>query len=115
MLFLFNLSASEDRILVCISYAFSYLKENKNKYYDAQILLFSIFAFSYYLVCGLLIVNSMKFINFRDRLYRYLFPGFDFENLHWYYDCSYVLAASCFIVKEIVEYSNISSQKKIKL
>ena len=112
MLFLFNLSASEDRILVCISYAFSYLKENKNKYYDAQILLFSIFAFSYYLVCGLLIVNSMKFINFRDRLYRYLFPGFDFENLHWYYDCSYVLAASCFIVKEIVEYSNISSQKK---
>ena len=55
----------------------------------------------------------MKYTNFRDKLYRYLFPGFDFENLHWYYDCSYVLGASFFIVKEIVEYSTIVSQKKL--
>ena len=113
MLFMFNLSASEDRILPCLNYVFSYMKENKNKYNDVQILLFSILTFSYYLICGLLIVNSMKYTNFRDKLYRYLFPGFDFENLHWYYDCSYVLGASFFIVKEIVEYSTIVSQKKL--
>ena len=54
----------------------------------------------------------MKYIHFRDRLHRYLFPGIDFENLHWYYDCPYILTASFFIVKEIVEYSNIISPKQ---
>ena len=111
MMFSINLSVSKDRLMACISYVFSYLKENKKRYYDVQILIFSVFIFSYYLICGLLIVNSMKYINFRDKLHRYLFPGFDFENLHWYYDCPYVLAAAFFIVKEIVEYSNIVSQK----
>ena len=111
IMFAMNLSVIRDRLMLCISYVFSYLKENKTRYYDVQMLAFSFLIFSYYLVCGLLIVNSMKYIHFRDRLHRYLFPGFDFENLHWYYDCPYVLAASFFIVKEIVEYSNIISTK----
>jgi hypothetical protein len=54
----------------------------------------------------------MKYIHFRDRLHKYLFPNFDFENLHWHYDGPYVLAAAFFIVKEIVEYSNIITPKK---
>ena len=112
IMFSFNLSVSRDRIMFCISYVFSYLKENKARYYDVQMIVFSVLIFSYYLICGLLIVNSLKYIHFRDRLYRYLFPGFDFENIHWYYDCPYVLAASFFIVKEIVEYSNIIAPKK---
>jgi len=111
IMFAMNLCVIRDRLMTCISYVFSYLKENKTRYYDVQMLAFSFLIFSYYLVCGLLIVNSMKYIHFRDRLHRYLFPGFDFENLHWYYDCPYVLAASFFIVKEIVEYSNIISTK----
>ena len=112
IMFTTNFSVSKDRIMTCISYAFSYLKENKLKYHDIELIVFSILIFSYYLVCGLLIVNSMKYIHFRDRLHRYLFPGFDFENLHWCYDCPYILAASFFIVKEIVEYSNIISPKQ---
>ena len=112
IMFSINLSVIRDRLMACISYVFSYLKENKTRLYDVQMLVFSFLIFSYYLVCGLLIVNSMKYIHFRDRLHRYLFPGFDFENLHWYYDCPYVLAASFFIAKEIVEYSNIISTKK---
>ena len=111
IMFSINLSVIRDRLMACISYVFSYLKENKTRLYDVQMLIFSFLIFSYYLVCGLLIVNSMKYIHFRDRLHRYLFPGFDFENLHWYYDCPYVLAASFFIAKEIVEYSNIISTK----
>ena len=111
IMFSINLSVIRDRLMGCISYVFSYLKENKTRLYDVQMLVFSFLIFSYYLVCGLLIVNSMKYIHFRDRLHRYLFPGFDFENLHWYYDCPYVLAASFFIAKEIVEYSNIISTK----
>ena len=112
IMFTTNFSVSKDRIMTCISYAFSYFKKNKLKYHDIELIVFSILIFSYYLVCGLLIVNSMKYIHFRDRLHRYLFPGFDFENLHWYYDCPYILAASFFIVKEIVEYSNIISPKQ---
>ena len=112
IMFSTNLSVSRDRIMTCISYVFSYIKENKSRYYDVQMIVFSILIFSYYLICGLLIVNSMKYIHFRDRLHKYLFPDFDFENLHWYYDCPYVLAASFFIVQEIVEYSNIVSPKQ---
>ena len=112
IMFPINLSVSRDRIMTCISYAFSYIKENKSRYYDVQMIVFSILIFSYYLICGLLIVNSLKYIHFRDRLHKYLFPDFDFENLHWYYDCPYVLAASFFIVQEIVEYSNIVSPKR---
>ena len=111
IMFSTNLSIARDTIMAFISYVFSYLKKDKSKFYDVQMIVFSVIIFSYYLVCGLLIVNSMKYIHFRDRLHRYLFPGFDFENLHWYYDCPYVLAASFFIVKEIVEYSNIISPK----
>jgi hypothetical protein len=112
MMFTFNFSVSKDRLLACIDYVFSYFKKDKSTSYDAQIVVFSYFIFSYYLICGLLIVNSMKYIHFRDRLHKYLFPNFDFENLHWYYDGPYVLAAGFFIVKEIVEYSNIVSTKK---
>ena len=111
IMFSTNLSVARDRITYCISYVFSYLKEDKSRFYDVQMLFFSVMIFSYYLICGLLVVNSMKYIHFKDRLHRYLFPGFDFENIHWYYDCPYVLAASFFIVKEIVEYSNIISTK----
>jgi len=110
ILFGFNWSVSRDRIMECISYIFSYLK-NKLTWFDVQLLIVCIMIFSYYLVCGLLVVNSMPNLVFKDKLHRYLFPGFDFESLHWYYDCPYVLAASFFIVKEIVEYSNIISMK----
>ena len=106
VLFGMNWSVSRDRIMECISYIFSYLK-NKLTWYDVQLLIVCIMIFSYYLICGLLVVNSMPNLIFKDKLHKYLFPGFDFENLHWYYDCPYVLAASFFIVKEIVEYSNI--------
>ena len=112
ILFSSNFSVSRDRIMACISYVFSYLKENKSRYYDVQMLVFSFMIFSYYLICGLLIVNCMKYIYFREKLHKYLFPGFDFKNLHWYYDCPYVLSASFFIIKEIVEYSNIVTPKK---
>ena len=105
-----NWSVSRDRIMECISYIFSYLK-NKITWYDVQLLIVSVMIFSYYLICGLLVVNSMPNVIFKDKLHRYLFPGFDFENLHWYYDCPYVLSVSFFIMKEIVEYSNIISVK----
>ena len=110
ILFGFNWSVSRDRIMEIISYIFSYVK-NKVTWFDVQLLIVCIMIFSYYLVCGLLVVNSMPNLVFKDKLHRYLFPGFDFESLHWYYDCPYVLAASFFIVKEIVEYSNIISMK----
>ena len=110
VLFGMNWSVSRDRIMECISYIFSYLK-NKITWYDVQLLIVCVMIFSYYLICGLLVVNSMPNVVFKDKLHRYLFPGFDFENLHWYYDCPYVLAASFFIMKEIVEYSNIISVK----
>ena len=110
ILFGFNWSVSRDRIMEIISYIFSYVK-NKLTWFDVQLLIVCIMIFSYYLVCGLLVVNSMPNLVFKDKLHRYLFPGFDFESLHWYYDCPYVLAASFFIVKEIVEYSNIISMK----
>ena len=110
ILFGFNWSVSRDRIMEIISYIFSYVK-NKLTWFDVQLLIVCIMIFSYYLVCGLLVVNSMPNLVFKDKLHRYLFPGFDFESLHWYYDCPYVLAASFFIVKEIVEYSNIISIK----
>ena len=110
ILFGFNWSVSRDRIMEIISYIFSYVK-NKLTWFDVQLLIVCIMIFSYYLVCGLLVVNSMPNLVFKDKLHRYLFPGFDFESLHWYYDCPYVLAASFFIVKEIVQYSNIISMK----
>ena len=110
ILFGMNWSVSRDRIMECISYIFSYLK-NKITWYDVQLLIVSVMIFSYYLICGLLVVNSMPNVIFKDKLHRYLFPGFDFENLHWYYDCPYVLSVSFFIMKEIVEYSNIISVK----
>ena len=108
VLFGMNWSVSRDRIMEIISYVFSYLK-NKLTWYDVQLLIVSVMIFSYYLICGLLVVNSMPNVVFKDKLHRYLFPGFDFENLHWYYDCPYVLAATFFIVKEIIEYVNIIS------
>ena len=111
MIFSTNFSVSKDRLMSCINYVFSYFKKNKTTD-DVEIIFFSFFIFSYYLICGLLVVNSMKYIYFRDKLHKYLFPGFDFENLHWHYDGPYVLGASFFIVKEIVEYSNIVSPKK---
>ena len=111
MIFSTNFSVSKDRLLACINYVFSYLKINKTTS-DIQIIFFSFFIFSYYLICGLLVVNSMKYIYFRDKLHKYLFPGFDYENLHWHYDGPYVLGAAFFIIKEIVEYSNIVSPKK---
>lgn len=110
ILFGMNWSVSRDRIMEIISYVFSYLK-NKVTWFDVQLLIVCVMIFSYYLVCGLLVVNSMPNVVFKDKLHRYLFPGFDFESLHWYYDCPYVLAASFFIVKEIIEYSNIISVK----
>ena len=113
-LFGMNWSVSRDRIMECISYVFSYVK-NKNTWYDVQLLIACIMTFSYYLICGLLIVNTMPNLIFKDKLHRYLFPGFDFEHLHWYYDCPYVIAASFFIMKEIVEYSNIISVKQKKI
>ena len=85
-----------------ISYIFSYVK-NKLTWFDVQLLIVCIMIFSYYLVCGLLVVNSMPNLVFKDKLHRYLYPGFDFENLHWYYDCPYVIAASFFIMKETSE------------
>ena len=111
MIFSTNYSVSKDRLMNCINYVFSYFKKNKTTN-DVEIIFFSFFIFSYYLICGLLIVNSMKYIYFRDKLHKYLFPGFDFENLHWHYDGPYILGAAFFIVKEIVEYSNIVSPKK---
>ena len=114
VLFGMNWSVSRDRIMECISYVFSYLK-NKTTWYDVQLLIVCIMIFSYYLICGLLIINSMPNLVFKDKLHRYLFPGFDFENLHWYYDCPYILAASFFIMKEIIEYSNIISFKQKKI
>ena len=111
MIFSTNFSISKDRLLACINYVFSYFKKNKTTS-DVKIIFFSFFIFSYYLISGLLIVNSMKYIYFRDKLHKYLFPGFDYENLHWHYDGPYVLGAAFFIVKEIVEYSNIVSPKK---
>ena len=111
MIFSFNYSVSKDRLMDCINYVFSYFKKSKSTN-DIKLIFFSFFIFSYYLICGLLVVNSMKYIHFRDRLHKYLFPDFDFENLHWYYDGPYILGAAFFIVKEIVEYSNIVSQKK---
>ena len=111
MIFSTNFSVSKDRLMNCINYVFSFFKKNK-KTNDVEIIFFSFFIFSYYLICGLLVVNSMKYIYFRDKLHKYLFPGFDFENLHWHYDGPYVLGAAFFIVKEIVEYSNIVSPKK---
>ena len=56
IMFTTNFSVSKDRIMTCISYAFSYLKENKLKYHDIELIVFSILIFSYYLVCGLLIL-----------------------------------------------------------
>ena len=112
MIFTTNFSVSKDRLILCIDYVFSYFKKDKSTSYDAQMIVFSFFIFSYYLICGLLIVNSMKYIHFRDRLHKYLFPNFDFENLHWHYDGPYVLAAAFFIFKEVVEYSNIITPKK---
>jgi hypothetical protein len=111
VLFGMNWSVSRDRIMECISFVFSYLK-NKITWYDVQLLIVCIMIFSYYLICGLLVVNSMPNMIFKDKLHRYLFPGFDFENLHWYYDCPYVLAALFYIGKEIIEYSNIISDKQ---
>ena len=111
VLFGMNWSVSRDRIMECISFVFSYLK-NKVAWYNVQLLIVCIMIFSYYLICGILVVNSMPNLVFKDKLHRYLYPGFDFENLHWYYDCPYVLAASFFIVKEIIEYSNIISTKQ---
>ena len=111
VLFGMNWSVSRDRIMECISFVFSYLK-NKIAWYNVQLLIVCIMIFSYYLICGILVVNSMPNLVFKDKLHRYLYPGFDFENLHWYYDCPYVLAASFFIVKEIIEYSNIISTKQ---
>ena len=110
VLFGMNWSVSRDRIMEVISYVFSYLK-NKLTWYDVQLLIVSVMIFSYYLICGLLVVNSMPNVVFKDKLHRYLFPGFDFENLHWHYDCPYVLAATFFIIKEIIEYTNIISLK----
>ncbi len=106
VLFGMNWSVSRDRIMEIISFVFSYLK-NKLTWYDVQLLIVSVMIFSYYLICGLLVVNSMPNVVFKDKLHRYLFPGFDFEHLHWYYDCPYVLAATFFIAKEIIEYFNI--------
>ena len=111
MIFSTNFSVSKDRLMNCINYVFSFFKKNK-KTNDVEIIFFSFFFFFFYLICGLLVVNSMKYIYFRDKLHKYLFPGFDFENLHWHYDGPYVLGAAFFIVKEIVEYSNIVSPKK---
>ena len=111
MIFSTNFSVSKDRLMNCINYVFSFFKKNK-KTNDVEIIFFSFFIFSYYLICGLLVVNSMKYIYFRDKFHKYLFPGFVFENLHWHYDGPYVLGAAFFIVKEIVEYSNIVSPKK---
>ena len=113
-LFGMNWSVSRDRIMECISFVFSYLK-NKITWYDVQLLIVCIMIFSYYLICGLLVVNTMPNLVFKDKLHRYLFPGFDFEHLHWYYDCPYVLAASFFIMKEVIEYSNIISFKQKKI
>ena len=110
VLFGMNWSVSRDRIMECISFVFSYVK-NKITWYDVQLLIVSVMIFSYYLICGLLVVNSMPNAVFKDKLHRFLFPGFDFEHLHWYYDCPYVLAASFFIVKELIEYTNIISFK----
>ena len=108
-----NWSVSRDRIMEIISYVFSYVKNNIT-WYDVQLLIVSVMIFSYYLICGLLVVNSMPNAVFKYKLHKYLFPGFDFEHLHWYYDCPYVLAASFFIVKEFIEYSNIISFKPKK-
>ena len=111
VLFGMNWSVSRDRIMGCISFVFSHLKD-KTARYNVQLLIVCIMIFSYYLICGILVANSMPNAIFKDKLHRYLYPGFDFENIHWYYDCPYVLAASFFIVKEIVEYSNIISTKQ---
>ena len=111
VLFGMNWSVSRDRIMECISYVFSYLK-NKKTWYDVQLLIVCVMIFSYYLICGLLVTNSMLNAMFKHKLHTYLFPGFDFESLHFYYDVPYVLAATVFILKEIIEYSNIISVKK---
>ena len=110
-LFGMNWSVSRDRIMECISYVFSYLKSKKT-YYDVQLLIACIMTFSYYLICGLLVTNSMPNVMFKYKLHAYLFPGFDFENLHFYYDVPYASAATAFIIKEIIEYSNIISVKQ---
>ena len=109
-----NWSVSRDRIMEIISYIFSYLK-NKITWYDVQLLIVCIMIFSYFLICGLIVVNSMPSMAFKDKLHRHLFPVFDFENLHWYYDFPYVLAASFFIGKEIIEYFNMISLKSKKM
>ena len=54
----------------------------------------------------------MPNVGFKVKLHRYLYPGFDFENLHWYYDYLHVLAASFFVMEEIIECSNIISTKQ---
>ena len=66
-----NWSVSSDRIMECISFVFSYLK-NKITWYDVQLLIVCIIIFSYYLICGLLVVNSMPNMIFKDKLHRYL-------------------------------------------
>ena len=85
MIFSTNFSVSKDRLMNYINYVFSYFKKNK-KTNDVQIIFFSFFIFSYYLISGLLVINSMKYIYFRDKFHKYLFPIFVFENLHWHYD-----------------------------
>lgn len=118
MLFVFNISVSDTRIIGCISVIFTSLKDKvkKNNFIDLELIVACICISSYYLVCGLFVVNSMPHFDFQDKLHRILFPGFDYGKICWYYDCPYVLGLSFFVTKEIIEYSNIIiiNKKKTK-
>ena len=110
ILFNLNYTVSKDRIMDILTFIFSYAK-NKEAWHDIKLLVVCLISFSYYLICSLLVVNSMLNMEYKDILHRYLFPGFDFSNLHWYYDISYVLSATYLIGKEFVEYTNLISNK----
>ena len=110
--FVWGTSVSKDRILGCFSYIYNIVKQKYNWIQnDLFVVFLCILISSYYLILGLLVVNTLPHMNSKDQLHKNLFSGFDYSQLQWYYDCPYVLTASFLIVKEIIEYSNLIGNK----
>ena len=110
--FVWGTSVSKDRILGCFNYIHSIIKKKYTWIQnDLFVVFLSILISSYYLILGLLVVNTLPHLSSKDQLHKNLFSGFDYSQLQWYYDCPYVLTASFLIVKEIIEYSNLIGNK----
>ena len=110
--FIWGTSVSKDRILGCFNYFYNIVKKKYNWVEnDLFVVFLCILISSYYLILGLLVVNTLPHLNSQDQLHKNLFSGFDYSKLQWYYDCPYVLTASFLIVKEIIEYSNFIENK----